>query len=311
MGKIELKKNDKIRFIEDGHLYVNAETGEQLSGLTSVLERQLFPDLFSQIPEITLKKASEYGQSIHQACYNFDTKWIHDGSVVLQDYINICNSQGLEHEESEWLVTNGSTHASLIDKIYRTGDKTVSIADLKSYGNFSPERYLLARFQLSFYAMWLEEANVDLSVDHLYVIRLRNKERKDGTFDHVAEIVEMKRIPKETCKELLEADLRGEQFINPYDIPPEIRQKENLIQSLLTVKKSCEEKLAVIKADVLEKMASVGVKAWEGNCIRFTRKAESTRTSFDWKAYQKDNPDLDLSKYFRESIVAESLQISA
>ena len=109
----------------------------------------------------------------------------------------------------------------------------------------------------------------------------------------------------------METDLRGEKFINPYDIPSEIRQKENLIQSLLTVKKQCEDKLAVIKADVLERMTSAGVKAWEGDLIRFTRKAGSVRQTFDLKAYKEDNPDLDLSKYMKESIVSESLQLSA
>ena len=308
--RIQLKESG-VLFNEEQHSYFLPEKNKFLSGITDLLQRQLFPDLHEGIDEATLAKAAQYGKICHSSIEDFDSQWINDGTQEVADYISLCQENQLTHEASEYLVSDHENYASMIDKIYRTGNDSFILGDIKTYGQMTPEKQELARWQLSVYAYFFELQNKGAKVDRLLILHIRNKARKDGSFDHISRCIEVKRIPAETCKELLETDLRGGQFINPYDIPAEIRQKENLIQSLLTLKKSCEEKLNTIKGEVLEKMQHCGIKAWEGNCIKFTRKAESTRTSFDWKAYQKDNPDLDLSKYMKESIVSESLQLSA
>lgn len=308
--RIQLKESGML-FNEEQHSYFLPEKKKFLSGITDLLQRQLFPHLHDGIDEATLAKAAQYGKICHSSIEDFDSLWINDGTQEVSDYISLCQENSLTHEASEYLVSDHENYASMIDKVYRNGNDSFTLGDVKTYGQMTPEKQELARWQLSIYAYFFELQNKGAKVERLLIFHIRNKVRKDGSFDHISKCIEVKRIPSETCKEILETDLRGEQFTNPYDIPPEIRQKENLIQSLLTVKKTCEEKLNAIKSDVLEKMASVGVKAWEGDIIRFTRKAESVRQTFDWKSYQKDNPDLDLSKYIRESIMPESLQLSA
>ena len=308
--RIQLKDSG-VFFNEGEHSYFLPEKNKFLSGITDLLQRQLFPHLHDGIDEAILVRAAAYGKSVHSSCEDFDSLWINDGTQEVADYISLCQENSLTHEASEYLVSDFENYASMIDKVYRNDNNSFILGDIKTYGQMTPEKHELARWQLSIYAYFFELQNKGAKVERLLIFHIRNKARQDGSFDHISRCIEVKRIPSEICKEILEADLRGEQFINPYDIPPEIRQKENLIQSLLTVKKQCEDKLAVIKGEVLEKMQHCGIKAWEGDIIRFTRKAESTRTSFDWKAYQKDNPDLDLSKYMKESIVSESLQLSA
>lgn len=308
--RIQLKDSG-VLFNEEEHSYFLPEKNKYLSGITDLLQKQLFPNLHDGIDEATLAKAAQYGKICHSSIEDFDSQWINDGTQEVADYISLCQENSLTHEASEYLVSDHENYASMIDKVYRTGNNSFILGDIKTYGQMTPEKQELGRWQLSVYAYFFELQNKGAKVDRLLILHIRNKARKDGSFDHVSKCIEVKRIPSETCKEILEADLRGEKFINPYDIPSEIRQKENLIQSLLTVKKTCEEKLAVIKADVLEKMVSAGVKAWEGDIIRFTRKSGTIRQTFDLKTYREDNPNLDLSKYMKESIVSESLQISA
>lgn len=65
MKRIELNESGVI-FNEEQHTY--NLNGKFLNGITGVLHRQLFPDEFDGIDEETLKKAAEYGTSIHKSC---------------------------------------------------------------------------------------------------------------------------------------------------------------------------------------------------------------------------------------------------
>ena len=147
-------------------------------------------------------------------------------------------------------------------------------------------------------------------IDKLFIIHLRNKQRKDGTIDHQAEIIFINRIPPEICKELLAADLAGEQFKNPYAVPDEIKSQEEHIIGLLQTKAEIEEELSLIKAKVLLKMSALEQKTWATDKIRFTRKLPTTRTSFDVAKFRESNPDIDLTPYEKVSTVSESLQIT-
>lgn len=310
MARIELKPNDKVYFVEDGHRYFLKDTGEEISGITSILKRQLQPGLYEDVPEHIMETAREYGVYIHQSFENFDSMWINDGSVELQDYIALCNENELSHEKSEWLLSDNKHYASFADKIFRTGDDTVSISDIKSYLQMDAIKLMLARFQLSIYAMWLEAENPGIKVDKLYIIHICNKQKKDGGYDHTSKLIEVKRIPAIICQDLLDCDLRGEQFHNPYSIPESIARKEDMIRSLTTVKKQCEEKLNAIKSDILQVMLSAGVKTWETESMKLTRKESSVRQSFNLTAFRKDNPDFDTTPYMKESVVSESLLIT-
>ena len=137
------------------------------------------------------------------------------------------------HERSEYTVTDGENWASNIDKVYRISDDTFSLGDIKTYGTMTSEKQEKARWQLSIYAYFFELQNKGASVDKLFIIHLRNKEKTDGTFDHRAEILPVERISSQTCKELLDADLQGKQFVNPYSIPDKYKEKESYIRQLI------------------------------------------------------------------------------
>ena len=305
--RIELKDSGVIFNAED-HTYLLGD--KFLSGITPVLQRQFFPTEFEGIPKYIVDAAAEYGTGVHASCEDFDANWNNDGTVEVQDYIQICKDYGLTHEASEYTVTDGKDYASQIDKVYRVSDDTFDLGDIKTYGNMSAEKLEKARWQLSIYAMLFELQNKKAKVGRLFVIHLRNKQKKDGSWDHISEIIFVNRIPSDICEDLLATDLKGEQFANPFGMPEEHKSQETMIRELIQTKAAIEEKLTSIKAKILKDMEAKNVKTWATETMRLTRKLPTVRSSFNLPLFKQDHPDLNYDDYMRTSEVAGSLLIA-
>lgn len=305
--RIELKDSD-VLFNKERHEYWLGD--KQLSGITGMLQRQLFPDEFDNVPEEALKEAARYGTEVHESIEAFDGSWINDGTQEVSDYIELCQENNLVHERSEYTVTDGENWASNIDKVYRSSDDTFSLGDIKTYGTMTPDKLEKARWQLSIYAYFFKLQNKDAKVGNLFILHIRNKAKQDGTFDHICNILPIERIPSDICKELLDTDLRGGQFINPYSIPEKYRRQEDYIRQLIQTKDDVEEKLKILKSEILEDMESKGVKTWDTGTMRLTRKLPTTRLSFNATQFKADHPELDYSPYERTSNVSGSLLIA-
>lgn len=275
-----------------------------------MLQRQLFPNEFDGIPEAMLQEAAQYGTEVHESIEMFDTFWLNDGTQEVQDYISLCNEYGLIHERSEYTVTDGKDWASNIDKVYRSSNNTFLIGDIKTYGTMTTEKLEKTRWQLSIYAYFFELQNKGARVEKLFIIHIRNKEKTDGTFDHISEILSVERIPSETCKELLDADLQGKQFVNPYSIPKKYKEQEGYIRQLIQTKNETEEELSRLKSEILGDMEAMGVRTWGTGTMRLTRKMPSVRTSFNATKFKEDYPDIDFTPYERTSNVSGSLLIA-
>lgn len=305
--RMELK-NSSVVFNEELHAYWLGN--KQLSGITGMIQRQLFPDEFEGVPEEMMMAAAEYGTDVHASIEDFDKHWINDGTQEVADYIEICKEHGLVHECSEYCVTDGKNWASMIDKVYRADDTTFDIGDIKTYGTMTSDKLEKARWQLSIYAYLFELQNKKAKIGRLFIIHLRNKLKKDGTFDHIKDVIFVNRIPSDVCKELMDCDLRGEQFNNPYSIPENIRNQESEIRELIQTKNEVEERLSVLKSNILSEMEMLDVRSWFTDTMRLTRKLPGTRSSFDLQAFKKDYPDIDFEPYMKTSKVAGALVIS-
>lgn len=305
--RIELKDSGVI-FNEEEHTYLLGD--KYLSGITLMLQRQFFPTEFEGIPKDVLDAAAQYGTDVHKSCEDFDMNWTNDGTVEVSDYIQLCKDNGLTHECSEYCVTDGENWASKCDKVYRTSDDTFDLGDIKTYGIMTADKLEKAKWQLSIYAYLFELQNKKAKVGRLFILHIRNKEKKDRTFDHIANIIFVNRVPSEICKDLLDTDLRGEQFANPFNIPEEISSQEAEIRELMETKSAVEERLAAIKANILSKMESLDVRSWVTDTMRLTRKLPSTRASFNASLFKAEHPDLDYTPYERVSQVAGSLMIT-
>ena len=305
--RIELK-DSRVIFNKELHEYWLGN--KQLSGITGMLQRQLFPDEFEGIPDNLLQEAARYGTEVHESIEAFDTSWLNDGTQEVQDYISLCNENGLVHERSEYTVTDGENWASNIDKVYRTSDDAFSLGDIKTYGTMTSEKIEKARWQLSIYAYFFELQNKGAKVNSLFILHIRNKEKSDGTFDHRAEILPVERIPSQTCKELLDADLQGKQFVSPYLIPDKYKEQESYIRQLIQTKNEVEAELSRLKSEILCDMEAMGARTWETETMRLTRKMPSARVSFNAAKFKEDHPDIDFTPYERTSNVSGSLLIA-
>lgn len=305
--RIELKESGVVF---NGELHEYWLGDKQLSGITGMLQRQLFPNEFDGVPEGMIMAAAEYGTQVHVSIEDFDKNWINDGTREVADYIEICKNHGLVHECSEYTVTDGKNWASNIDKVYRVDDTTFDIGDIKTYGTMTSEKLEKARWQLSIYAYLFEIQNKKAKIGKLFILHIRNKPKKDGTFDHISDLLPISRIPSEICKELLDCDIMGERFENPYSIPEEIKNKESEIRDLIQTKNEVEKRLSTIKSKILSEMEAMDVKSWFTDTMRLTRKLPGFRTSFDLQAFKKDHPDIDFKSYMKTSEVAGSLVIA-
>ena len=307
--RIELNRCSVV-FNPDDHTYYLPEKDKFLSGITSMLERQLFPDTYTGIPESIIRQAAQYGTLVHQSIENFDMNWENDGTLEVTDYISMCTENGLVHEESEYQVTDGENYASMIDKVYRVNETTFDIGDIKTYGIMTPEKREKARWQLSIYAYLFELQNKKAKVRRIFVLHIRNKAKKDGSSDHISDFIELVRVPSEIVEELLLADSNGEQFSNPFSIPEDIRQQESEIRQLIQAKTDAETRLNSIKARILAMMEAQDVKSWATETMRITRKLPTTRNSFSLADFKVANPKIDIGPYMRTSQVAGSLTIT-
>ena len=307
--RIELKQCSVI-FNEEDHSYFLPERNIYLSGITGMLERQLFPDTYKGVDENILLQSANYGRTVHESIEDFDMNWSNDGTQEVADYISLISEQGLVHETSEYLITDNENYASMIDKVYRVDDTTFDIGDIKTYGIMTSEKREKARWQLSIYAYLFELQNKKAKVRRIFILHIRNKQKKDGSFDHISDFIELKRIPSEIVKELLLADSMGEQFNNPYAIPEDIKSQESIIRNLIQVKTDAETKLNSIKARILSLMEANDVKSWATDTMRITRKLPTTRNSFSLADFKEAHSDIDIEPYMRTSQVAGSLTIT-
>ena len=307
MEKVNLINNG-VTFKEEEHEYWLGD--KQLFGITSAIQHQVAKSEYDNCPEYLIKKAGQYGSDVHKSIQRLINDFEHDGTVETEDFRELTKDMNIE--ACEYNVSDLEHWASNIDIVVRVSDNEFDLYDIKTYSNskLTKTQLLKAKFQLSIYAMLFEGQNKGAKVRNLGIMHISNKIRKDGSENHISEILPIDRIPNDVCQNLLDCELQGTQFQNPYDIPKDVASKVNRIIKLIQTKKEAEEELNAIKKDVLETMLFLDVKSWKGEKITFSRIEETQRSSFDLVAFKKAYPDLTYDSYVKTSKVAGSLKIA-
>lgn len=308
MARVELIDNGVI-FKEEPHEYWLGE--KQLFGITDVIRRQVESarNEYDNCPEVLIRKAGEYGTSVHQSIQRLINEFDHDGTVEVEDFISLTKDMNIER--SEYNVSDLNHWASNIDIVSRVSDNEFDLCDIKTYsGKLNSVQTEKARWQLSIYAYLFELQNQGAKVRNLYILHIRNKQRKDGSWERISEKTAIDRIPSDICKELLQADLEGRQFVNPLSIPEEFTGKLVRLKELVLTKNQAEEEISQLKQDVMSTMEILDVTSWVTDEIRLTRKLPSTRSSFDLKLFKSEHPDIDYDRYMKTSNIAGSLMIA-
>ena len=303
--RIELQKSGII-FNENEHTYYDPLSERFLSGITQAIQNQIAREEYVDVPENVMKEAAERGTKCHSSIEAFTTKWIDDGSLAVASFKNLCRKHELKSECAEYTVTDYKNYASNIDCVFRVDEDTFDLADIKTVLSVNGTALLKATFQLSIYAMMFEIVNPKAKVRKLYVLHIRETEK-----EHISELIEVRRIPSDVCKDLLQCELEGRQFTNnPLAIPNDIVDMEERIRTLMTTKAEIEKELTSIKSSILDRMESTGVKTWATETMRLTVKSAFERTTFNLKRFQADHPGLNYEAYQKITPIASSLQIT-
>lgn len=186
---IKLNYNDHVSFYESDHIYLNI-FDETITGLTSILGKTIFADKYSNIPLYILNKAADYGTKIHSLCQENDM-FGGFSCIEVENYIKIKEENNLIPIENEYLVSDNSRVATLIDVIFESSENSVHLADIKTTSKLD-EEYL--SWQLSICAWLFEMQNPEVNVDKLFGIWLRKEKYK---------LIEVERKKNNEIEELL------------------------------------------------------------------------------------------------------------
>lgn len=269
--------------------------GKQLSGITSLLDRQLFKDKYLGIPEDVLRKAAERGTFIHQECELADNGF----SVIEQEalnYLRLKEKHNLKIEESEYLVSDNEHYASCIDKVYRYDEDIFFLGDIKTTYRLNKE-YVM--WQLSIYAYLFERQNPGASVASIFAIWLRGDTHQ---------LVVLDRIPDSKIERLLYCDSHGLQYEGGETLSVVSNELEGLIVDLETQIKALTEQKKALTDGIMRAMVQAGMYRWKGENVSITRRTATSRKSFDKERFEKDYPGV-YENYIKETLQSESLLI--
>lgn len=290
---MKLAKSDVI-FDAANHTY--SYEGRQLSGITSLLHRQLFPDMYAGISQEVLQNAADRGTLVHQNCELADEGFDVD-TIEAINYLKLKAENNLAFEQSEYLVSDNEHYASCIDKVYREDDTTFSLGDIKTTYSLNKE---YVTWQLSIYAYLFEKQNPGAKVSSIFAIWLR---------DEKAKLVRLERKSDEEVSSLLSCDSQGIQYnLKSESLPILAKEAEQMIVDIETQIKALEEQKDNLREGVMRAMVQAGLYSWKGEKVSITRKTASTRKTFDAKRFEKEHPEL-YNQYVKETLTSEVLQI--
>lgn len=302
MEKQQLKQA-RVVFFEEGHRYITAD-GRELSGITSIINRLVFPDKYKGVDEQVLKEAAAKGTAIHEMCEEFAI----NGTVSdfmpdeVTNFVTMCSVNNLKFIDAEYLVSDGGQNfATKIDLV----DEDCNIYDIKTTSTLDKE-YL--SWQLSICAALFEMQNPGVEVGRLYGIWLH---------DDRSALVEVPRLPDSAVEQLLISALEGDEFRNPLKLLAETERNEmTLIASCEAAIINLKEKIKELEATqkeakvfMLAEMKKRGVKTLETDNLRITVKDAYERKSVDTDRLKKTRPEI-YKEYEKTSKVSESLIIT-
>lgn len=282
-----------VLFDEEQHTYTLGE--KELSGITSIIKRYVFPDMYKNVSEAVLNKAAERGTRIHHLVQLWTMGILSDDDIQeLQPFLDAYYASGLDAYEAEYLVSDNESVASSIDLVCIDKDENIVLCDIKTTSVLHTE-YL--QWQLSIYAYLFEKQNQGMQVHSLSAIHIR---------DGKCNFVEVQRLPDEYVVALLDAyKSRLETFDNPLRAIPEgldamleaYAENEYTLAEIEAISASYEQRKKELQESIAAALKEKGLSKIETPAAKVTIGNDSERKSFDLKLFQesdlyKGSPDI-------------------
>lgn len=286
----------EVVFNELDHTYTL--DGKSLTGVTSILNRQLFADKYFGISDEVLNKAAEYGKGVHESIELYDALGIGEDDDAVKAYLKLIKKAKLTRLDNEYLVSDNDYVASSIDVVF----DDFTLADIKTTSHLDEE---YVSWQLSIYAYLFEKQNPDLQANKLIAIWI--PKARYGK----PKIVEVCRKPVSEVIRLIEADKSGQQYIPSVATSTEITIANEVVQEVIRIERELKElkdKQTELREGLLKQMQDYNIKSFKSDGLILTRKLATTKTSLDSKMLQEKYPEI-YEECLKTSEVKESLLI--
>ena len=287
MNKQELR-NAGIRFDSVPHTYTRLSDGKQLQGVTTMIQKLLYPDEFAAIDPDTLAAKARYGTRRHREIQDMIVFGDAPETDAQKAFTELMQQGGLSPIASEYTVTDGEEFASNIDVLCADG----SIVDIKTVASLNRAK---VSWQLSLYAMFFEITNPGMKAGRLYVAWLP----KQGA----PRLVEIPRRQDGQLRRLMHAWLSGEPFNNNSTLTVTNIERAAAIKLQM---EQLQQQYNTLAAEILADMKAKGETSFSDDFCTVSFRAASTSKRFDSAAFKKADP-LTYARYIKESATPEAI----
>lgn len=291
---------ETIIFNEETHRYFMG--GKELYGITGMIKKMLFPELYNDVPKEVLDNAAARGTMLHKA---FEAIAMQENYWVEKEYLELAKSfmdysRDKLFDYVELKVTDFDYFASAIDLV----DVAGNLYDIKTTSSFNRE---YVQWQLSIYA-YMYEKTISKPVGKLYAIWCTGNEVKEIEVERIEEkhVIELMQTYKRYCELITDDDAIGADEVlmtykNPMKQLSETEQAKmdkwaDIERQIVEFKNKLDE--MKIQSDELSKhfmsvMQERGIKSLESDNLKITYKDGYERSTVDSKKLK----ELDVELY--------------
>lgn len=284
----------ELTFNKKTHVYELG--GKPLISVTQLMKKHgLAPD-YSNVREDVLQAKAERGEFIHAEIEHYIKAAEIGFSKELQDFIDLCEDNGMTATESEQQVHNDIV-AGTLDCRGTLADGTPFLADFKTTSTLHKEA---VRWQLSIY-----NSLAGMPAQKLFVFLLSDKTSK---------VEELEPIAAEEVEALFECERTGTIYQKKVaeidqNLVAQAVELQLYIQDLDEKKKSIEMQEKALKEKLKTVMEAQGVKSFENERLKITYVAAFERETIDSTRLKKELPDI-AEQYKKKSKTAASVRIT-
>lgn len=272
-------KNANVEFDKELHIYTYK--GKQLQGITGMISKHLFPDMYSNVPEHILKNAAEKGTKIHEDLATTDI-FLTSETFEQASYLELKDKYSIDVLDNEYFVTDYKHFATAIDKVAKI-DNEYYLIDVKTTYVLNKE-YL--SWQLSIGHYLFERVNPSIKIKGYKAIWVK---------DSVCTLHDIEPIPQVEVEKLLDAEISGKLYQNFQVSTIESNKALMLIEQIELIEyqaKEAKKKQESLREELAKMFDSLGVVKWETSNFQVTKTSDYIRNSFDTKAFEKEHPEL-------------------
>ena len=279
-----------LTFQSEGHRY--EYNGERYEGITSLINRYIFPDKYKGVSEEILQAAAERGHAMHEDICNY-YECLRDGvqlfpSHHIERFHTMLRPTMLKVIDNEVLVMHKDTkRATAIDLVMQDTEGGIILGDIKTTYAYDD---LYLRWQLSIDAYMYEQC-FGVPVVGLVGVWMPNK-GEGGVRD-------VERLPdNEVARLLIAGAMDVQEFKTEFkpmqdDVMPEVllEQAEQINSLTRQIEALTFEREALMREVTTAFLASPA-KSWEGAGCKFSRVKGGERKSFDHARLRKEHAEL-------------------